>query len=99
MVRFWDQGKAICSLGGVLDTLQRRQEAGKQFERARAIKKLWASRVSSEVNKEIKEEDEARAIGAAHGFFSVECHACLGLGKLAIHTGRQEEGLDLLRNA
>ncbi|KAJ1475180.1 hypothetical protein T484DRAFT_1829505 [Baffinella frigidus] len=42
---------------------------------------------------------KARDVGAAHGFFSVECQACLGLGKLAIDEGRDEEGLDLLRNA
>jgi hypothetical protein len=41
----------------------------------------------------------ARDVGAAHGFFSVECKACLGLGTLAIDEGRHEEGLDLLRNA
>jgi len=41
----------------------------------------------------------ARDVGAAHGFFSVECTACLGLGKLASDEGRHEEGADLLRNA
>jgi hypothetical protein len=41
----------------------------------------------------------ARKIAEAHGFFSVECRSCLGLGKLAIEGGRQEEGLELLRNA
>lgn len=41
----------------------------------------------------------ARAIGAAHGFFSAECHACLGLGGLAMNDGHHAEGLDLLRNA
>ena len=42
---------------------------------------------------------QARSLGAAHGFFSVESSACLGLGKLAIKQGRGEEGLDLMRNA
>ena len=41
----------------------------------------------------------ARDIGAAHGFFSVECKACLGLGCVAIDEGLFEEGTDLLRNA
>ena len=41
----------------------------------------------------------ARDVGAAHGFFSVESSACLGLGKLAMDQGRHEEGVDLLRNA
>jgi len=41
----------------------------------------------------------ARAVGAAHGFFSVESAACLGLGKLLLHNGPDEEGTDLLRNA
>jgi hypothetical protein len=41
----------------------------------------------------------ARDVGAAHGFFSVECKACLGLGRKALAGGRHEEGVDLLRNA
>jgi len=41
----------------------------------------------------------ARKIGAAHGFFSVESKACLGLGQLAIQQEREEEGLDLMRNS
>jgi hypothetical protein len=41
----------------------------------------------------------ARDVGAAHGFFSVECKACLGLGRLTFREGRHEEALDLLRNA
>jgi len=43
--------------------------------------------------------ERARNIGAAHGFFSVECRACHGLGALARSEGRAEEGLDLMRNA
>jgi len=42
---------------------------------------------------------KARKVGEAHGFFSVECRACLGLGNAAMFEGRDEEGLDLLRNA
>jgi hypothetical protein len=41
----------------------------------------------------------ARDIGAAHGFFSVECKSCEGLGYLAMREGRHQEGVDLLRNA
>jgi len=42
---------------------------------------------------------KARKVGEAHGFFSVEYRACLGLGDEAMREGRDEEGLDLLRNA
>jgi hypothetical protein len=42
---------------------------------------------------------KARKVGEAHGFFSVECRACLGLGQEKMEEGRHEEGLDLLRNA
>jgi len=42
---------------------------------------------------------KARKVGEAHGFFSVECRACLGLGQEKRKDGRHEEGLDLLRNA
>ena len=41
----------------------------------------------------------ARKIAEAHGFFSVECQSCLGLGKLAMERGRAEEGVELLRHA
>jgi len=41
----------------------------------------------------------ARDVGAAHGFFSLESKACIGLGRAAMHAGRHEEGLALLRNA
>ena len=42
---------------------------------------------------------KARKVGEAHGFFSVECRACLGLGRDKMSEGCNEEGLDLLRNA
>jgi hypothetical protein len=41
----------------------------------------------------------ARDVGAAHGFFTVESSACLGLGDLAMDQERREEGVELLRNA
>jgi hypothetical protein len=41
----------------------------------------------------------ARDVGAAHGFFSLESRACVGLGEAAIDEGRREEGVALLRNA
>jgi len=41
----------------------------------------------------------ARKIAEAHGFFSVECESCLGLGNLAVTGGREQEGVELLRNA
>jgi len=41
----------------------------------------------------------ARKIAEAHGFFSVECRSCLGLGSLARDGGRDEEGVELMRNA
>jgi len=41
----------------------------------------------------------ARDVGAAHGFFSLESTACVGLGRAALEEGRHEEGVALLRNA
>jgi len=41
----------------------------------------------------------ARDVGAAHGFFSLESKACIGLGEVANDAGRHEEGVALLRNA
>ena len=74
MERFRDQGDEMCALALNLEILGRREEAAKQYARARAV-------------------------GAVHGFFSVECAACEGLGKLEIAAGRGEEGLALMRNA
>ena len=41
----------------------------------------------------------ARDVGAAHGLFTLESRACVGLGRVATEAGRHEEGLALLRNA
>ena len=41
----------------------------------------------------------ARSLGEAHGFFSVECLACMGLGEIAIGEGRLEDGVQMLQNA
>ena len=41
----------------------------------------------------------ARKIAEGHGFFSVECRSCLGLGKLAREEGRDDEAVELMRNA
>jgi hypothetical protein len=41
----------------------------------------------------------ARDVGAAHGFFSLESTACMGLGEETMREGRHEDGLALLRNA
>ena len=41
----------------------------------------------------------ARDVGAAHGLFSLESSACMGLGEETMREGRHEEGLALLRNA
>jgi len=46
-----------------------------------------------------KHFQRARKIAEEHGFFTIECESCLGLGNLAMGGGRDEEGVDLLRNA
>ena len=43
--------------------------------------------------------ERARAVGEAHGFFSLESLACKGLGQLASKDGRHEEAEALLRNS
>jgi hypothetical protein len=55
---------------------------------------------------DLKEEREsasffqqARDVGAAHGFFSLESKVCLGLGRSATSEGRHEEGVALMQNA
>jgi len=56
-------------------------------------------RIAGKVQEAFGYFQRARDVGAAHGFFSVECKACLGLGKLALQEGRHDEEVDLLRNA
>jgi len=41
----------------------------------------------------------ARTIAEAHGFFSVECKSCQGLGRLAMREGRHDEAVQLFQNA
>jgi tetratricopeptide (TPR) repeat protein len=52
-----------------------------------------------EIQDAVRYYQRARSLAEAHGFFSVECKACLGLGKLAVLEGQKEEGVELLRNA
>jgi len=54
---------------------------------------------AGKVHEAIEYFQRARNVGAAHGFFSIESKACLGLGHRAMEEGRHEEGVDLLRNA
>ena len=43
--------------------------------------------------------ERAQAVGAAHGFVSVECRSCEGIELRAVREGGDEEGVDLLQNA
>jgi hypothetical protein len=54
---------------------------------------------AGKVHEAIWYYQRARDLGAAHGFFSVEGKACLGLGQLALEERRPDEAVDLLRNA
>jgi hypothetical protein len=56
-------------------------------------------RMADEDTKAAGYLQRARDVGAAHGFFSVECKACDGLGQMAMFEGRHVEGIELLRNA
>ena len=43
--------------------------------------------------------ERARAVGEAHGFFTLESKACLGLGQLAMLHKRKDEAVQLLQNS
>ncbi|KAJ1474988.1 hypothetical protein T484DRAFT_3213394 [Baffinella frigidus] len=43
--------------------------------------------------------NKARALGAQHGFFSVECGACLGLGRVEKMEGRMPGAEELMQHA
>ena len=94
MERYRDQGNCMCSLAENLNLLSKYlQDAGM----------IADPRVDSRSLERMQEAmmycQRARDLGAAHGFYSVESRACMGLGLFAVHTGRHQEGLDLLRNA
>ena len=74
----------------------------RQFFRDQGEEMCNLAIILSEVGKQQEASlyyQKARKVGEAHGFFSVECRACCGLGEQAVMEGRHEEGLDLLRNA
>jgi len=84
MERFRDQGEEIFELANSILILNTTEEFG-----VSAFGKEEAAR----------HFQTARDLGAAHGFFSLECRACLGLGWLKTDEGRDEEAVELLQNA
>jgi len=89
--RFRDQGEAMCENANrkrfLADTCA---DGGADSKETRALARQQEAKRCFE---------RARDVGAAHGFFSVECRACMGLGAIAMQEGRNEEGLALLQNA
>ena len=81
--RFRDQGEALCE----------------NANRIRSIRVESSGDILDLRQKSARDFERGRAIGAAHGFFSVECQACIGLGSIAMGDGRHEEGVELLQNA
>jgi len=81
----------------LIDFLGKRQRFRDQGE---AMCALASSLLAADKRQEASlYYQKARKVGEAHGFFSVECRACLGLGREKMKEGCNEEGLDLLRNA
>ena len=73
---------------------------GRFCDQGKAICAVAESLSMVQNNKKAKEYfQRARALGEQHGFFTVECTACQGLGQLSIAEGRTEEGVELLRHA
>ena len=60
---------------------------------------MCATLANTEKKETVRYFQRARDVAEAHGFFTVECKACTGLGELALQDGRYEEAADLLRNA
>ena len=109
--RFRDQGEALCSIADYLQFDDKREEATRYFAhqampRASFLPTEHLSQQVLPAGTWRRTEffldryyNRARDVGQAHGCFSAECTCCLGLGKIAMHDGRAEEGLGLLRNA
>jgi hypothetical protein len=81
----------------VLGKMQRFRDQGQAL--CRAADHLRSLDTDQEDQESEGYFQRARKIAEAHGFFSVECESCFGLGKLARAGGRDEEGVELLRNA
>ena len=97
--RFRDQGEVLCNIANQLRMVNSQEEATR-FSMHQAM--LCVSLLVLDLPTEFflhRFYNRARDVGAAHGFFSVECRSCLGLGQMAVDDGREEEGLELLRNA
>jgi hypothetical protein len=91
--RFRDQGEGMCTIGDGCFSLRR---DGEYLGRDTARYSVVVPRGKDAAGYYYQ---AARDVGAAHGFFSIECNACVGLGKVAVDEGRHEEGAALLRNA
>jgi hypothetical protein len=85
MQRFRDQGNVMCGIASACrcESYASKPELGGCEQNREAAS--WFHR--------------ARKVAEAHGFFSVECTASMGLGDLAMNEGRNEEGVALLQNA
>jgi tetratricopeptide (TPR) repeat protein len=79
------------------DLLFERQRFRDQCEVLFSIANNLASMNMTEAAMECYQQ--ARSIGETNGFLSAECQSCLGLGALAVLSGDNERGLELLRNA
>ena len=78
----------------ILGQLQRFRDQGDQM--------MIAARLLILIDKgaeAVRWMEEARNVGAAHGFYTMESQACNALGALAFDQGRREDGLGLMRNA
>ena len=92
MERFRDQGDAMCEMGNNL------MIAGERQNREGEVEDEALQRAFQRAHDAFQ---RARKLAEAHGFFSVECKACLGLGRLALRhqEDRTQEAVDLLKNA
>ena len=92
MERFRDQGDAMCEMGNNLMISGMRQNKEGEVEDEAVQRAFQRARDAFQL---------ARNLAEAHGFFSVECQACLGLGRLALRhqEDRTQEAVDLLKNA
>jgi hypothetical protein len=71
------------------------------WTRGKAMTELAERLDNNEIYTEaIKWWECARKIGVEHGFITLECLACTGIGQVGLLEGnRSEEAMDLLRNA
>ena len=94
----YDQGH-YAKAATVYETCANLLETKEQFRDAAAMMCLVGTSFHclEDMDGAVKWFQKARKLGEENGFYSAECGACLGLGRVALKQGRTQEAEELFR--